>query len=244
MNWALVIILGVGLPLIGSIIGVLMLYKKYTWLKSNSGKYDMDEKEFRRMNFGKYIVIQNLFATGPIYGFLIIVLLWTHSTDVNIPDDTFSLFGMTLALAIGAPGAFSNISRGLISQKALEAIVKDPQSLGRGIVHSTIVELPMMFGLLFAILSMAFAGLFIGEFWLSFQMVESMFFAIVVFAILSSGIILSGFALNRAKDPFSMEGLREGVILNAIGVVPSVAGLIYVIMKFVEIDLFLAGPTP
>jgi F0F1-type ATP synthase membrane subunit c/vacuolar-type H+-ATPase subunit K len=244
MNWVLIIFIGIGLPLIGSLIGVLMVRKKYTWLKENAHKFDMDENELRKQNFGKYVVIQTIFAVGTVYGFLIVFLLWDYSKDLNIPDKTFLLFGLTVALAIGFPALFSNISRGLISRKALEAIVREPEHFGRGIVYIQMVELPMIFGLLIAILSLAFSGLFEGEFWLSHKMVESMFYAIAIFATLSYGIILSGILLKKAKDPFSLEGLREGVILNGIGVIPPIIGLIYVIMKFVEIDLFLQGPLP
>jgi F0F1-type ATP synthase membrane subunit c/vacuolar-type H+-ATPase subunit K len=244
MDWMLVILIGIGLPIFGSIIGALMVHKKYIWLKENAHEFDMDEEELRKKNFGKYMVIQNLFGTGPLYGFLIVFMLYLSSIDLTIPEDTLSLFGLTVALGIGVPGAFSNISRGMIAQNALEAIVRDPASLGRGIVHITMVELPLIFGLLIAILSLQFSGLLQYEFWLSHSMVEDMFYAIVVFAIFSSGIILSGILLKKAKDPFSLEGFREGVILNGIGVIPSIIGLVYVIMKFVEIDLFLQGPPP
>ena len=148
-----------------------MVHKRYTWLKENAHEFDMDEEELRKKNFGKYIVIQNMFATGPIYGFLIVFLLYFNSIDLNAPEDTFSLLGLTVALAIGIPGAFSNISRGMIAKDALEALVRDPQTFGRGIVLAVIAELPQVFGLLIAILSLAFSGLLEGEFWLSHNIV-------------------------------------------------------------------------
>jgi hypothetical protein len=50
--------------------------------------------------------------------------------------------------------------------------------------------------------------------------------------------------LKTVENPFSFEDLRKSVLMEAIGLVPAIIGLIYVIMRFVAIDLFLQGPTP
>jgi F0F1-type ATP synthase membrane subunit c/vacuolar-type H+-ATPase subunit K len=238
MNWPLIFIFGLVLPVIGAVIGAYIVHQKYSYLKENAHKMDMDETQFRRKNFGKYMVIQNLFTTGPVYGLLIILLFWSYSSDMNIPEDMLSKLGLAVALAVGAPGLFCNISRGLISSSALEAIAKDPMDFGRGIVHITMVETPMIYGLLIAILSLAFSGLFVGEYSLSGHQAEDMFYAVVIFAILSSGIILSGILINKIKNPFSMPNFPKAIQLSIFGAIPPVIGLIYVIMKFMEIGLF------
>jgi F0F1-type ATP synthase membrane subunit c/vacuolar-type H+-ATPase subunit K len=239
MNWPLIFIFGLVLPIIGAVIGAYLVHKKYTYLKEHADLLDMDETEFRRKNFGKYMVIQNLFGTGPVYGLLVIMLFWSFTTDMNIPEDMLSKLGLAVALAVGAPGLFSNIARGLISSSAFEAIAKDPKNFGRGIVHITMVETPQIYGLLIAILSMAFSGLFVGEYALSGHQAEDMFYSVVIFAIFSSGIILSGILLNKIKDPFSIKNFSKGVQLSIIGTVPPIIGLIYVIMKFIDIGIFV-----
>lgn len=238
MNWPMIFIFGLGLPIIGAVIGVYLVHKKYIYLIEHAHELDMDETEFRRKNFGKYIVIQNLFTIGPVYGLLVILLFWSFSKDLNIPEDMLSKLGLAVALSVGAPGLFCNISRALISSDALEAIAKDPLDFGRGMVHIIMTETPMIYGLLIAILSMAFSGLFVGEYSLSGHQAEDMFYAIVIFAILSSGIILSGILINRIKNPFSMPNFPKAISLSIFGGIAPVIGLIYVIMKFVEIGLF------
>ena len=235
MIWILFILLGIGLPVLGSIIGSIMLFNKYAQMKENSHELDLDENEFRKKTIGRYILIQGLFHTGPIYGLLIVILLWSYSIDLNIPEDIFLKFGLTVTIAIGVPGFFCNITRGMIARMGFEALVKEPEALGRVIVHSQILETPMIYGLLFALLSFSFSMLFTGDFVLTLSQVEGMLYAIMVFAALSSGVLLSGFLIKKVENPFSFSSLRKAVIYNGIGTFPAIIGLAYVIMKFVEV---------
>ncbi len=238
MNWAAIIVLALGFPLVGSAIGASMVGKKYLSMKENPHEFGLEEKDFRRRNFGKYVVIQSLFQTGPIYGLLIVVILYLHALGLNISDEILSKFSVTIALAIGAPALFSNISRGFISKEGIESIAQDPKTFGKAIFHAVVVETPMIFGLLIAVLSLNFSGLFQGEFWLTIHQIDEMLNSIIIFSCFCFGILFSGILLKKIEGPFSIANFSKGAIVNVLGTLPPVIGLMYVIVKFMEIGIF------
>ena len=241
MDWVTIIIFALGLPLVGSLIGAYMVGKKYSYMKENPHEFGMDESEFRRKNFGKYIVIQSLFQTGPIYGMMVVVIFYLHVVDLNVPDNALSKFGVVIALAIGAPALFSNMTRGFISREGIESIARDPRTLGKAVVHAAIPETPMIYGLLIAILSLSFSELFLGEFVLTSNQIDEMLNSVIVFACLSSGVLLSGILFVRVEEPFSLKKFAKGIQVNIMGTIPSIIGLAYVLIKFNEIGLFTGG---
>lgn len=238
MDWAIIIGFGLGLPLVGSAIGAIMVGRKYNNIKKNPMEFGLDGEEAIRKNFGRYMTIQNLFATGPVYGLLVISLFWTLIGGLDTPDETLTLFGVATALAIGVPAFFCNISRGLISKEGVESVVREPRTFGRAIVHATIVETPMIYGLLIAILAFSASGLFYGEqFSLTDYQLDEMFSSILIFSCLSSGILLSGILLNKVEEPFSMPNFPKGIQVNALGTIPPIIGLMYVIIRFMDIGV-------
>lgn len=237
-----IIFLGVGLPIIGGLIGISMVARKYAQIKENPHEFGLSSEEDMRKNFGKYVVIQNLHVPGIIYGVLVIQLLWNSSRDLNISNGQLSTLGVTLAMAVGFPVFFGNISRGLILRNGFESVVKNPEDFGRVIVHGVIPEVPMIFGLLFAVLSLTFSGLLDMDYWMTQNQIDGLFNAAWVFSILSSGSLISGILLIRIKNPFEMSHFSRGVLVNSIGVLIPIIGLVYYILKFLEIGLFLNGP--
>jgi F0F1-type ATP synthase membrane subunit c/vacuolar-type H+-ATPase subunit K len=242
MDWIAIIILGLGIPIIGGIIGVFMVARKYAQIKENPHEFGLSFDEDISKNLGKYVVLQSLHVPGIIYGVLVIQLFWVSSRDLNVSQDQLSTLGVTLALVVGIPVFFANISRGLILRNGFEALVKDPKDFGRVILHGVVPEVPMIFGLLFAILSLSFSGLLEMEYWMTQDQIDGLFNAALVFSALSSGILISGFLLNRMENPFEMSNFSRSVLANSTGIFIPIIGLIYYILKFLDMGLFLNGP--
>jgi len=242
MDWIAIIFLGVGLPVIGGLIGISTVARKYAQIKENPQEFGLSPEEDVKKNFGKYVVLLDLHVPGIIYGVLVIILFWQFSQDLDIPEDQLSTMGIALAMAVGFPVFFGNISRGMILKNGLESMVKNPSNFGRVVVHGVVPEVPMIFGMLFAILSLSFSGLLEADYWMTQAQIDGLFDAAVVFAALSSGILISGILLNRMENPFEMKNFSRGVLANAAGVIVPIIGLVYVILKFLELELFLNGP--
>ncbi len=238
MDWIAIILLALGLPLIGCITGTMMMVRKYVLMKNNPGEYGIEgEKEVRR-NFGVLIIFQSLFNTGPIYGLLIVIIFSISIMEFEIPEGQLSKFGVAIAMAVGVPGLFANISRGLILKGGIESVVRDRINLGKTIVQAVIVETPMIYGLLIAILLLNFSGILSGEFLFSQYQIDEIFNAVIIFSCLSIGVLLSGVLLSRMEDPFSSSNFAKGIQKNVIGTFLPIVGLMYVIMKFSEIGIF------
>lgn len=241
MDWIMIILLGVGVPAMGSLIGISMVIRKYARMKEDPTEFGLSKEEFRR-NFGKLVVLLNMHTTGIVYGMMVIILFWISIPDLDAPDDQLSAMGIALAMAVGFPAFFGNISRGMIMRNGFESMVREPGNFGRVIVHGVVSEVPMMFGLLFAILSLAFSGLLQGDYLMTRNQIDGLLNAAMIFAILSSGILVSGILLSRMENPFEMRNFARGVLANAAGVIVPIIGLVYYILKFMEIGLFNNGP--
>lgn len=225
----------------GGIIGVLMVAQKYKQIKENPHEFGLPFEEDMRKNFGKYVVLQSLQVPGIIYGVLVVQLFWISTLDLNAPEDQLSSLGIVLAAAVGIPVLFGNISRGLILRKGFEALVKNPMDFGRVIVHGVIPEVPMIFGLLFAVLSLTFSGLLEMQYWMTQEQIDGLLNAALVFSALSPGILISGILLNRMEDPFEMPNFSRSVLANSSGIITPIIGLIYFILKSQETGVFLNG---
>ncbi|UCG68673.1 MAG: hypothetical protein JSV09_12835 [Thermoplasmata archaeon] len=135
MDWIIIIIFALGLPVIGGLIGVYLVSSKYYYIKSNPQDFGLEEEQEFRKNFGKYVVFQQMFVTAPIYGLLILILFWSFSRDLDTASSNLSKLGVVSAMAIGVPGLFCNISRGLIMREGFVSVVRDPKNFGRAIVQ-------------------------------------------------------------------------------------------------------------
>jgi F0F1-type ATP synthase membrane subunit c/vacuolar-type H+-ATPase subunit K len=237
MDWVLLVVLGIVLPSTGGVIGAMMVFNKYTYLKAKSHEMDMDEAEFRKKYFGKHMAFQNQFVTGSIFGMIILIIFWISTTEIDAPYEMLSNIGIACTMMVGGSAFFSNISRGLIVRKGVEAVVKDPMNFGRVIVHSAMVDTCMIFGLLLAILSLLETGLFDNEPTVTLSQSKEILNAAIIFSCTSSGILLSGALLNRVKEPFNMSSFGKGIVMNTVGTVPPLIGLLYVIIKFSQMGI-------
>lgn len=238
MDWMLLVVLGIGLPSAGAVIGAMMLSGKYAQLKAGSHEHDMDETEFRRNTFGKYMIFQNMFATAPIFGLLIVTLLWYSPTASDAPEHTLINIGMACTLSVGISGFFVNITRGLILTKGLEALVKEPKNFGKALVHAAVPDNCLIFGHLIAILTLMWTGLLGGDFAVSLSQSREILNAVFIYSGFSSGILLSGVAIRKAKDPFVMPTFNKAITVSVLGVLPPLVGLLFVLYRFSEIGLF------
>jgi F0F1-type ATP synthase membrane subunit c/vacuolar-type H+-ATPase subunit K len=218
-----------------------MVVRKYTQIKEDPEDFGVSHEEFRSY-FGKLVVLLNMHTTGIVYGMMVIILFWTSIPDLDAPDDQLSTMGMALAMAVGFPALFGNISRGMIMKNGFESMVKDPSNFGRVIVHGVVPEVPMIFGLLFAILSLSFSGLLQMEYWMTQDQIDGLLNAAIIFSIMSSGILVSGILLNRMDNPFEERNFARGVLANAAGVIVPIIGLAYYILRFLDMGLFNNGP--
>ncbi|MBU4255761.1 MAG: V-type ATP synthase subunit K [Candidatus Thermoplasmatota archaeon] len=119
--------------------------------------------------FGKSMVFSVLPETQAIYGLLIAILLMSFSgiltKDYGVflnPEDKLIGVGFTAiacGLAIGIAG-LSGIGQGIACAGGISATAEKPGMFGKGIVFSVLPETQAIYGLLIAILLMAFTGMF------------------------------------------------------------------------------------
>ncbi len=237
MDWPVIIGLALGLPMMGFLIGTLMVWRRYQEIKESPWEFGLKDEEQPRKSFGKFIILLCLFQTGVIYGLLIVTLFWLSLSEMEIQNGTLSGFGIAIALAIGMPVLFSNISRGLVLRDGIVSIVKDPRSYGKTLVLGVMNDPPMIYGLLIAILMLNLSGILEYEFELTCHQVNGLFGAIVLFSCLSSGILLSGILFQKVENPFSTENFSKGVTACLPGHFPPIIGLSYVMYKLVELGI-------
>ncbi len=204
--------LAVGLTAIGAGIGVGI-----------AGAASAAVTAVDREKFGIALVFQALPQTQAIYGLLIAILL-LMSTGVlggGTPADVPVAVGLTaigVGIAVGFSG-FSAIGQGIAASSGIAVTARDTSAMGRSLVFSVLPETQAIYGLLVAILLMAFTGMFSG----TFVVTEA-----VGFAAIGSGIAI-GFA--------GLSGIGQGITAGA-GIVgtarnPEVMGqsLIFAVMS-------------
>jgi len=149
--------LAVGMSAIGAGIGV--------GIAGASGAGVTAVKEDK---FGVSLVFQALPQTQGIYGLLVAILLLVSTgllggsgiTDVPVP---VGLAAIGCGLAVGVAG-LSAIGQGIAASSGISAAAEDSGSIGRSMVFSVLPETQAIYGLLVAILIMAFTGMFSGLF--------------------------------------------------------------------------------
>ena len=148
--------LAVGLTAIGSGMGV--------GIAGAAGSGVIAEKPDK---FGLAIVFQALPQTQGIYGLLaaILILMATGllgGIGVYVPV-SIGLTAVGVGLAVGIAG-FSAIGQGIAASAGVGATAEKGEMFGKGIVFSVLPETQAIYGLLIAILLMAFTGMFVGVF--------------------------------------------------------------------------------
>jgi F0F1-type ATP synthase membrane subunit c/vacuolar-type H+-ATPase subunit K len=203
--------LAVGLSAIGAGIGVGIAGA------AASGVTAGDEEKF-----GLSLVFQALPQTQGIYGLLVAILLLMSTgilggNPVDVPV-AVGLAAIGVGIAVGLAG-LSAIGQGIAASSGVAAAARDPEIVGKGLVFSVLPETQAIYGLLVAILLMAFTGMFTG----TFTIAET-----VGFAAIGSGLAV-GFA--------GLSGIGQGITAGA-GIVataqqPDVMGraLIFAVMS-------------
>jgi V/A-type H+-transporting ATPase subunit K len=148
--------LAVGLSAIGAGIGVGI-----------AGAAGAGVTAAREEKFGVSLVFQALPQTQGIYGLLVAILLLISTgilggTPVDLPVPV-GLAAIGVGLAVGISG-LSAIGQGIAAASGVAVAGRDEGSIGRSMVFSVLPETQAIYGLLVAILIMAFTGMFSGNF--------------------------------------------------------------------------------
>ncbi|MHC1630219.1 MAG: V-type ATP synthase subunit K, partial [Methanoculleaceae archaeon] len=146
--------LAVGLSAVGAGIGVGI-----------AGAAASGVTAVRDDRFGMALVFQALPQTQGIYGLLTAILLLITTgmlggTGVEVPTGV-GLAAVGCGLAVGMSG-LSAIGQGIATGAGISAAETDTSTIGRSLVFSVLPETQAIYGLLVAILIMAFTGMFTG----------------------------------------------------------------------------------
>ncbi|NYT07997.1 MAG: V-type ATP synthase subunit K, partial [Methanomicrobiales archaeon] len=111
--------------------------------------------------FGKGVVFAAICETQAIYGLLVAILLMSFTgmfTGELITTLAAGVVAIGCGVAVGFAG-FSAIGQGIAAAAGIGATAEKPEIFGKGIVFAAICETQAIYGLLVAILLMAFTGL-------------------------------------------------------------------------------------
>jgi len=116
--------------------------------------------------FGRGIVFSAICETQAIYGLLVAVLLMAFTGLITRDVTTTMAVGFASiggGLAVGLAG-LSAIGQGIASSSGIAATSEKTEMFGKGVVFSAICETQAIYGLLVAILLMAFTGIITHDF--------------------------------------------------------------------------------
>ncbi|MDI6718255.1 MAG: V-type ATP synthase subunit K [Methanomicrobiales archaeon] len=143
--------LAAGLSAIGAGIGVGIAGAAGSGVSAN-----------RPEKFGSSLLFQAIPQTQGIYGLLVAILILVstgilggEAADVSVP---MGLAAIGAGLAVGLAG-LSAIGQGITAAAGIGASARDDESVGRSLVFSVIPETQAIYGLLVAVLIMAFTGI-------------------------------------------------------------------------------------
>jgi F0F1-type ATP synthase membrane subunit c/vacuolar-type H+-ATPase subunit K len=114
--------------------------------------------------FGKGLVFSVLPETQAIYGLLVAILIMAFTgmfTGVFSATPEIGIVAIGCGLAVGLAG-LSGIGQGIAASSGIGATAMNEESFGKGLVFSVLPETQAIYGLLVAILLMAFTGMFTG----------------------------------------------------------------------------------
>jgi V/A-type H+-transporting ATPase subunit K len=199
--------------------------------------------------FGKGIVFSVLPETQAIYGLLIAILLmaFTGMFAQDFLDSTaVGLIAIGCGLSIGIAG-LSAIGQGIAASGGIGATAEDPKMFGKGIVFSVLPETQAIYGLLVAILLMAFGGLFAGDIVSLNEAVDQgvgiglvaigcgLSIGIAGLSAIGQGIAASGGVGATAEDP-KMFG--KGIVFSVLPETQAIYGLLIAILLMAFTGMF------
>jgi V/A-type H+-transporting ATPase subunit K len=194
---------------------------------------------------GKGIVFSVLPETQAIYGLLVAILLMSFSGLLggdfsavrNLP--TVGLVAIGCGLSIGIAG-LSAIGQGIAASGGVGATASDPKMFGKGIVFSVLPETQAIYGLLVAILLMAFTGMFTGDFKITIAVGLiaigcGLSIGVAGLSAIGQGIAASGGIGATAEDP-KMFG--KGIVFSVLPETQAIYGLLVAILLMAFGGLF------
>jgi V/A-type H+-transporting ATPase subunit K len=200
--------------------------------------------------FGKGIVFSVLPETQAIYGLLIAILLMAFTgmfaQDFTNINTAVGLIAIGCGLAIGIAG-LSAIGQGIAASGGIGATAEDPKMFGKGIVFSVLPETQAIYGLLVAILLMAFGGLFAGDILSLNEAVDQgvgiglvavgcgLSIGIAGLSAIGQGIAASGGVGATAEDP-KMFG--KGIVFSVLPETQAIYGLLIAILLMAFTGMF------
>ncbi|MBP2133328.1 V/A-type H+-transporting ATPase subunit K [Methanomicrobium sp. W14] len=116
--------------------------------------------------FGKALVFSVIPETQAIYGLLVAILIMTFTgivTENPVSDISYGIAAVGCGLAAGL-AAVSAIGQGIASSAGIAATTEKEKMFGKSLVFSVIPETQAIYGLLIAILLMAFTGMITRDF--------------------------------------------------------------------------------
>ncbi|UCE37199.1 MAG: PKD domain-containing protein [Thermoplasmata archaeon] len=200
--------------------------------------------------FGKGIVFSVLPETQAIYGLLIAILLMAFTgmfaQDFSVVSVAVGLIAIGCGLSIGIAG-LSAIGQGIAASGGIGATAEDPKMFGKGIVFSVLPETQAIYGLLVAILLMAFGGLFAGDIVSLNEAVDQgigiglvaiacgLSIGIAGLSAIGQGIAASGGVGATAEDP-KMFG--KGIVFSVLPETQAIYGLLIAILLMAFTGMF------
>jgi V/A-type H+-transporting ATPase subunit K len=199
--------------------------------------------------FGKGIVFSVLPETQAIYGLLIAILLMAFTGMFNqdfTVNAAVGLIAIGCGLSIGIAG-LSAIGQGIAASGGIGATAEDPKMFGKGIVFSVLPETQAIYGLLVAILLMAFGGLFAGDIVSLNNAVDNgigiglvavgcgLSIGIAGLSAIGQGIAASGGVGATSEDP-KMFG--KGIVFSVLPETQAIYGLLIAILLMAFTGMF------
>ncbi len=185
--------------------------------------------------FGTAIVFQALPQTQAIYGLLIAILILLGTGLLggearNVPVSA-GLVAIGCGLAVGIAG-LSAIGQGIAASAGVGAASEKPEMFGKGIVFSVLPETQAIYGLLVAILLMAFSGMFVQDFNVSLNqsiaaLGAGLAIGIAGLSAIGQGITGSAAIAATSRNP---EAMGKGLIFSVMSETFAIFGLLIAIL--------------
>jgi V/A-type H+-transporting ATPase subunit K len=191
--------------------------------------------------FGKGIVFSVLPETQAIYGLLVAILLMNFTGLIGGDMSAMAsaagggipigLIAIACGLAIGIAG-LSAIGQGISAAGGMGVTAEKPEMFGKGIVFSVLPETQAIYGLLVAILLMAFSGMFAKDFAVTLnQSIASIGAGLAIgiagLSAIGQGITGSAAVAATARNP---ESMGKGLIFSVMSETFAIFGLLIAIL--------------
>jgi F0F1-type ATP synthase membrane subunit c/vacuolar-type H+-ATPase subunit K len=192
--------------------------------------------------FGRGIVFAAICETQAIYGLLVAILLMAFTGLISQDTTTTLAVGFAAiggGLAVGLAG-LSAIGQGIAAASGIAATSEKPAMFGKGVVFSAVCETQAIYGLLVAILLMAFTGIITHDFLLSTAVgVATLGAGLAVglggFSAIGQGITCSAGIAATSRNP---DAMGRSLVFAAMSETFAIFGLLIAILILFGLGLF------